>query len=138
MNMAAYVAIIGTKDNPVYELEMAGGNDKQGKSLGAHLNQFIVHASLDIVEQVQWTSNAFYVRSIDQFHELYVSAYITPSNMKFMLLHHAQSSDGIKTFFQEIHELYIKTIMNPFYQPNEPIKSQAFDLKVRSLARKLL
>lgn len=55
-----------------------------------------------------------------------------------MLLHQNQSADNIKLFFQELHELYIKTLMSPFYQPNQPIRSQAFDLKVRSIARRYL
>ncbi|CAB59806.1 Transport protein particle 20 kDa subunit [Schizosaccharomyces pombe] len=136
--MTAYAAIIGTKDNPVYELEMGPINEKLDRSLNSHLNQFIVHSSLDIVDQLQWTSNAFYMKTIDQFHEMYISAYVTPSNMRFMLLHQNQSADNIKLFFQELHELYIKTLMSPFYQPNQPIRSQAFDLKVRSIARRYL
>lgn len=71
-----YFVIIGTKDNPLFELEFGsfrGGGDGVarvspffGTISGAnskfrednkHMNQFIVHSSLDIVEEVQWTSN---------------------------------------------------------------------------------
>ena len=59
--MSYYLAIIGTHDNPLFEYEF--GTSKQGGDGQAHfgeqlrhLNQLIVHASLDIVEEVQWTT----------------------------------------------------------------------------------
>lgn len=58
-NMSYYFAIIGTQDNPLFECEF--GTAKQGgdgiarfPEQARHMNQFIVHSSLDIVEEVQW------------------------------------------------------------------------------------
>ena len=60
-NMSYYFAIIGTQDNPLFEYEF--GTSKQGgdgiarfAEQARHVNQFIVHSSLDIVEEVQWGS----------------------------------------------------------------------------------
>ena len=57
--MSFYFAIIGTQDNPLFEHEF--GTSKQGgdgiakfPEQARHMNQFIVHSSLDIVEEVQW------------------------------------------------------------------------------------
>lgn len=57
--MSYYFAIIGTQDNPLFEYEF--GTSKQGGDGVArfpeparHMNQFIVHSSLDVVEEVQW------------------------------------------------------------------------------------
>jgi trafficking protein particle complex subunit 2 len=57
--MSYYFAIIGTQDNPLFEHEF--GTSKQGgdgqsrfAEQANHMNQFIVHSSLDIVEEVQW------------------------------------------------------------------------------------
>jgi hypothetical protein len=57
--MSFYFAIIGTQDNPIFEHEF--GTSKQGgdgvakfPDQARHMNQFIVHSSLDIVEEVQW------------------------------------------------------------------------------------
>ncbi|EEB08320.1 TRAPP complex subunit Trs20 [Schizosaccharomyces japonicus yFS275] len=136
--MASYLAIIGTKDNPVYELEIIPIKEMNEDILKSHLHQFVAHASLDLIEQGQWTSNSLYLRSIDQFHDTMISAFLTPSNIKFILLHKTKNDDGIKLFFQELHELYIKMLMNPFYEPNQPIHSQAFDLRVRTLAKRQL
>jgi hypothetical protein len=64
--MSYYFAIIGTQDNPLFEYEF--GTAKQGgdgiarfPQEARHMNQFIVHSSLDIVEEVQWGSGQMYV-----------------------------------------------------------------------------
>jgi len=102
--MSYYFAIIGTQDNPLFEYEF--GTSKQGgdgvarfPEQARHMNQFIVHSSLDIVEEVQWGSGqmfvAFlfptlfmfsdilivweyrYLKCIDRFYNNYVSCFIT-------------------------------------------------------------
>ena len=57
--MSYYFAIVGTQDNPLFEYEF--GTSKQGgdgqshfAEQARHLNQFVVHSSLDVVEEVQW------------------------------------------------------------------------------------
>lgn len=64
--MSYYFTIIGTKDNPLFEHEF--GTSKQGgdgvarfADQARHMNQFIVHSSLDIVEEVQWASGQMFV-----------------------------------------------------------------------------
>lgn len=59
--MSYYFAIIGTQDNPLFEHEF--GTSKQGgdglsrfSDQARHLNQFILHSSLDVVEEVQWNN----------------------------------------------------------------------------------
>ena len=70
-----------------------------------------------------------------------------------MLLHEKKDEDGVKNFFQEVHELYLKVsktnlswwnwftfqlLMNPFYVFNTPITSTAFDDRVKSIAKRRL
>lgn len=64
--MSYYFAIIGTQDNPLFEHEF--GTSKQGgdglsrfSDQARHLNQFILHSSLDVVEEVQWNNGQMYV-----------------------------------------------------------------------------
>ncbi|KAH9884471.1 Sedlin [Xylariomycetidae sp. FL2044] len=90
--MSYYFAIVGTQDNPLFEHEF--GTSKQGGDGQArfsesqrHMNQFIVHSSLDMVEEVQWGNGARYLKHIDKFFNSYISCYLTPSNVKFLLLH---------------------------------------------------
>ncbi|KAK5972087.1 hypothetical protein GCK32_021056 [Trichostrongylus colubriformis] len=54
------------------------------------------------------------------------------------MLHTQRCDEGIKQFFQEMYETYIKYSMNPFYIINSPIKSPAFDQKAALYGRKYL
>lgn len=141
--MSYYLAIIGTSDSPIYELEF--GTQRQGgdgfsrfSQEMRELNPFILHSALDVVEDVQWTTSAMYLKAIDNFYSYMISAYVTSGNMKILLLHEQKNEDAIRQFFTEVHDLYVKTLLSPFYFINQPISSPAFDQKVRSLARKYL
>lgn len=109
--MSYYFAIIGTKDNPIFDYEF--GTSKQGgdgvarfREEARHMNQFIVHSSLDVVEEVQWTTGSMYEReqlslhedctntistrylkSIDRFYNNFISCFLTGSGARFLLLH---------------------------------------------------
>jgi hypothetical protein len=66
--------------------------------------------------------------------DLYISAYVTPGGVRLLLLHEAKNEDAVKSFFVEVHELYIRVLLNPFYSVNSRIKSSAFDAKVKQSA----
>lgn len=59
--MSYYFTIIGTRDNPLFELDF--GTSKVGgdgiarfREEAKHMNQFIVHAAIDMVEEAQWST----------------------------------------------------------------------------------
>jgi trafficking protein particle complex subunit 2 len=77
--------------------------------------------------------------------------------MKFILLHEAKNDEGIRAFFTDVWELYIKvslvsrpsgsivvmsfvlqTMLNPFHTAHTSIRSQVFDTRVRASAKKHL
>eukprot|EP00903_Cladosiphon_okamuranus_P006005 g5925.t1 len=140
------VFMIVGRSEPLYEADLTSvGNNSSGggarASAGeesAHLNQFIVHSALDMVDRKQWSTPATYLRLVDKFNEQNVSAFLTAGGAKLMLLHDGRTDDAIRTFFAEVHELYVKLLMNPFYAYDSPVISPAFDQRVKALARKLL
>ncbi|KAI8970290.1 mbp-1 interacting protein-2a [Mycotypha africana] len=140
-----YFAIVGATDNPIYETELIPSSRSSAfmdahrqRDDHKHLNQFIIHAALDVVEEFQWSTNAMYLKSIDRFNEFFVSCFVTAGNVKFMLLHDQKSEDSIKQFFNEVYELYVKVLMNPFYEKNTTITNSSFDNRIKLISRRFL
>ncbi|KAI8959770.1 Sedlin [Daldinia sp. FL1419] len=163
--MSYYFAIVGTQDNPLFEYEF--GTSKQGgdgmphfSDQARHMNQFIVHSSLDIVEEVQWGGGQMYLKCVDKFFNSYVSCFITGGNVKFLLLHQPttpvsttstrsstsiganptspQTEEAIKNFMLEVYENWVKAIMSPFYRVNMEVRSPVFRQRVAAAGRKYL
>lgn len=149
-----YFTIIGTRDNPLYELEFSSFRGSSAQVPGvAHfplkvkeLLPFISNSSLDIVEDAQWQSGILQLGKIDSFCGVVVHAYITQGNIKLILCSDTLSGEvvskqdetSIKHFFYDTHELYVKAMLSPFYAVNDPIVSPDFDHRVKALARKHL
>ena len=142
--MSYYFVILGSTNDPIYELDI--GTYKQNKdgktNLPPEINQlkqFIANAALDILESVQFKSKQHFFSNIDAFYGYATYIYLTQGNTKFILLTNCKNADeSMRQFCIEIHELYVKKLMSPFYDFNSPIRSKVFDSKVRQLAKKYL
>lgn len=152
-----YFVIVGQNDNPIYEKEFSTLNKelrvcRPGQRLielckyilllqkedHRHLTQFIAHAALDLVDEHKWKTANMQLKSIDRFNQWFVSAFITASQIRFIIVHDNKNDEGIKNFFNEMYDTYIKNSMNAFYRINTPIKSPMFEKKSEIFGRKYL
>jgi hypothetical protein len=95
------------------------------------------------------------LKVVDKFNDWHVSAFVTASQVRLVLLHDVRGDDNIKNFFAEVYELYVKAwtphscvsvsvahraqvLLNPLYKPSSPIQSKDFLSKVKAAARKYL
>lgn len=51
------------------------------KEDAAHQHQFILHAALDIVQDLAWTTSAMFLKQVDRFNDLVVSVYVTAGHI---------------------------------------------------------
>lgn len=124
--------IVG-KSEPLYEADIGSSGDDL-----AYLHQFILHSSLDMLHATMWNNPQTYLKNIDRFNALQVSAYISPGGITFLLLYKSLNEEIIKSFFTEVNEIYVKYLMNPFSIYDSPIISPQFDIQVRMVAKKHL
>lgn len=127
------VFMIVGKTEPLFEADIGAGNDEL-----SYLHQFILHSSLDMLQSTMWTNSSTFLRVIDRFNALQISAYVTPGGMTLLLLHNGKPEDAVRAFFTEAHDTYAKHMLNPFSTYDAPIISPHFDLNIRQLARKHL
>ncbi|KJE02350.1 hypothetical protein I311_03938 [Cryptococcus gattii NT-10] len=119
-----------TTSGPLMESKSAPQRDRA-------MCQMVAHMSLDSVEEIMEGTGALYLKGVDRYNEWIVSAFI-PTGVKFVLLHDVKNDDGIRLFFIDLWEAYIKILLNPFFTVNTPIKSPAFEARVRAIAKRHL
>ena len=69
--------IVSKDDYPVFEYTLS--HLVKHKDY-VQLHDFILNASLDVVDNVQWNSHYMYLKTVDKFNELSVSCLLTPSS----------------------------------------------------------
>eukprot|EP00804_Cyclotella_cryptica_P023627 CCRYP_011959-RA/>CCRYP_011959-RA protein AED:0.26 eAED:0.26 QI:255/1/1/1/1/1/3/1693/138 len=137
MSSPILFVIVG-KNEPLFEAEIDTHSGAQGNDLSTRQNYFVLHSALDLVEKSAWTTTNMYLKVVDKVNHQQVSTFLTAGNIKFMLLHGGKGEEVIKSFFNDVYGYYVKLSMNPFYKYDTPIRSKAFEARVKASARAYL
>mmetsp|Transcript_14610 Transcript_14610/g.39117 ORF Transcript_14610/g.39117 Transcript_14610/m.39117 type:complete len:137 (+) Transcript_14610:164-574(+) len=135
MTISLALVILSPEDSPVFETCYP---ELQVASNELTLVQLVMNAALDMVDEVMWSSRDMYLRVVDRLDDKVVSAFVTSGNYRFLLVHQSRHEDGVKGFFFELYDLFIKVVLNPMYSSAEPLQSPTFTAKVSALIRKHL
>ncbi len=94
----------------------------------------VLHMSLDLIEErLLASSPELYLGNLGPLEEYQVFAYLTHTQLKFIVLFSMELPSGqiprpqvwkksdMKFFFQHLHELYMKLLSNPFIKLGEPL-----------------
>ncbi|CTQ41204.1 Sedlin N-terminal conserved region [Babesia microti strain RI] len=145
--------IVGKDDKPIFIMDMSTNGVRTDPP---HLAQFVAYQALDNIDEVIKTSNMLFLKQVDYFDTLAVSAYITPGHCIFLLVHRnplinpfqitpsgnvptPPSQESIRLFFTELHELYVRQLINPFYTPyHTSLENNKFKNRVIALSQKHL
>ncbi|GFE53279.1 mbp-1 interacting -2a family protein [Babesia ovis] len=146
--------IVGRDDRPllIQDLSTPGWRPDP-----PHLASFVAHQALDVIDDMVWNNASLYLKEVDVFDCLAVWAFISFSNVRFLLVTRAAGwklpdsgsdnaspvpepppCDSIRAFLREVHELYCKHLYNPLYRPNDNIVSAEFNMRVQRIAMKHL
>lgn len=97
---------------------------------------YLMHASLDIVDEKieQPTSRDNYLGVLYQCEQFKIFGLMSTTKVKILLMISQRYNFGqprendIRLMLKNIHKAYVDaTAMNPFYKPNEPVKSKRLD-----------
>ncbi|KAG6781526.1 hypothetical protein POTOM_014436 [Populus tomentosa] len=156
MTTTACFIIVSRNDIPIYEAEVGSATKRED---AAQMHQFILHAALDIVQDLAWTTSAMYLKAIDRFNDMVVSVYVTAGHILCICDFVCYSNKRNYTYlavYAKVSRYYeivttnkqswavyafhnhIEILLNPLYLPGSRITSSHFDTKVRALARKYL
>lgn len=126
------IAIVNTANQPLLLRTSFDGIDKEQ----ATKLMYLLHASLDIVQEKaeQPTSRDNFLGTLYQCEDYKIFGLMSTTKVKILLMisqrynYVPPRENDIRQMLKNIHKAFIDaTAMNPFYKPNEVVKSKRLD-----------
>ena len=117
-SMNSFLVIYTPQDDVVYEADWIKPQAYTSKlDSDPHLPRFLLYLHW---MHWRWLDGRFpstFLGTIDVYGEWIVTAFLSLSNERFLLLHDVKGDEAtLKGFLNEVHEAWIKTVQaNPFY-----------------------
>ena len=134
--VALFYVVGARNDSPIFMADYSSTSKPDQR----HLYDFVLHASLDAVDELLKTSTHAHLGRVDSFNDLIVSAWVCCNSVKLLLLHSGHvSDDALKPFFASVDAFIARTSANPMRALDAPISSPEFARLVRkeAVTRKL-
>lgn len=132
-----YFAIVHHNDFLLFDAHFSSYQQVAEQDL-AFLKQFVAHAALDLIDQLQWHTQNLFLKCVDKYNDWFVSAFVAPSLVRLVLVHDHRHELGIRNFFNDVFEMYINLSMNPFYEDGAKIQSEDFGRRVEISFKRFL
>ncbi|GMI12156.1 hypothetical protein TrLO_g5972 [Triparma laevis f. longispina] len=129
--------LITSPTDPIYTAEFL----KPGTTTSSSSKQYahyLLHSQLDIVEKLKHSTSSSQLKTLSSHPPSHISGFLPPSPHAFLLLHGNMNGDNITKFFNDVCEVFLKAMMNPFQGMEDGINSKGFDDRVRAIARRYL
>jgi len=136
--VAVLAIVVENNDEPIYLKDLRGVAGEDPNNADEYLFQFILHSSLDMVSEKQWQTPSLYLGVVETFREYSVSAWITASGTRILLLHRGYTEATVKNFLKGVHVLWVRAALNPLMDREDRISSTVFDNKLNALTQKVL
>lgn len=131
-----YFCIVTRDDGLIYDKDI----DLADKIRVNAIAQFVVHASLDMVDIKSDLCSDMFLGKVDEFGAYHISAFVTATRTRFLLLFDPSllSENAISAFFNGARTLFAKARQNPFYADGEVLASDWFDAEIAKCANATL
>jgi hypothetical protein len=134
--VVAVVSGTGLAASPLFIKDLKPIDDVDVTEKSSH--QFVLFASLDMVEEKMWHTPSAFLHNVDTFRDLSVSVWITSCGDKILLLHRGYSETPVRQFLKAMAGLWLRVSLNPLRDVKMPVTDIAFEDRVRAFAAKWL
>jgi hypothetical protein len=86
--------IVGKDDKLLYSFEYSDAKKFSAKDETCS-NHFVLHAALDIVDEIVWKNNSYFLKNVEKYGSMTISCYVIPSRIHHFVHYDVMSPQNI-------------------------------------------